>query len=300
MIRKTLGMVLVGPDKTLAEQRAAMDRIDALPRPRRMTYADIEVGGVPAIRATPTEGYSDRHILYLHGGGYVLGSPKSHIAMAARLARRCLATVTTIDYRLAPEHPYPAAIDDSVAAYRAITEEVPASSITIAGDSAGGGACLATLGVLRDAGEPLPACAYLISPWTDLTASGETIVSKAAIDPMIEPSFIDSVAAQYAGEMPLDHPGLSPHFADLDSFPPLLIQAGSDEVLLSDSARLAANARAAGVQVEIEIADQMWHVYQAFARLMPEADRALDRAAIFITAHTMATSLPTNIPTAVA
>ncbi|MGA9277830.1 alpha/beta hydrolase [Ilumatobacter sp.] len=270
----------------LDERRAAMDRIDKLPRPRKVDYADTTVGGVPAIVATPTDVDSDRHILYLHGGGYLLGSPRSHIAMCARLGKRARATITVIDYRLAPEHLYPAAIDDCVAAYRHLSARVDPSMIAIAGDSAGGGATLSTLCALRDAGDPLPACAYVLSPWTDLTGSGESVRTKADIDPMIRASALVSSGEMYAGETPLDDPGVSPLFADLTGLPPMLIQTGTDEVLLSDSTRLAERASAAGVQTQFDLADGMWHVYQAFAGYMPEANEALAYAARFIRSQT--------------
>jgi acetyl esterase/lipase len=262
-----------------------------------MDYTNVTVGGIDGLRAKPTGLTSDRHILYLHGGGYVLGSPLSHIGMAARLARRAAATVTVIDYRLAPEHPYPAAIDDCAAAYEGLLAETPAESICIAGDSAGGGATVATLARLRATGSPRPGCAYLISPWVDLTSSGESMTTRAEVDPMIDAAFVGEVAAQYAADTPFDHPGVSPLFEDLTGMPPMLIQVGDDEVLLSDSTRLAERARGAGVEVELEIADGMWHVYQAFARYLPEADKALDRAAIFISAHTRA-SAPTPLAAA--
>lgn len=284
----------LGAVKPLEEQRADMDRLDRLPRPRHVDYVDTTVGGVPAIVATPTADPPDRHILYVHGGGYALGSPKSHIAMAARLARRAAATVSVIDYRLAPEHTYPAAVDDCVAAYRAIAADVDPALITIAGDSAGGGATLATLCALRDAGDPLPGCAYLMSPWTDLTASGESVTTKADVDPMIDPDGIVNMARQYAGDTPLDHPGVSPLFADLTGLPPLLIQTGVDEVLLSDSTRLAERAREAGVDVVLDLVDGMWHVYQALSPLVPEATEALVRAAVFIRSRTPA--VPTAAP----
>ena len=266
--------------------RARMDQVDRLPRPRRVTYVDTTVGGIPAIVATPTDvaahGARSRHLLYIHGGGYMLGSPRSHIALAARLARLAEATATVIDYRLAPEHVYPAAVDDCVAAYRALVSEVEPSMITIAGDSAGGGAALSTMCALRDAGDPLPGAAYLLSPWTDLTGSGDSVRTRAEADPMIDGSRIADAGRVYAGDTPLDDPGVSPLFADLHSLPPMLIQTGVDEVLLSDSTRLAEKARGAGVDVTLDLADGMWHVYQGFARFVPEATDALVRAAVFI------------------
>ena len=282
MFRKSLGGFVKSADTPLDERRAAMERIDRLPRPRRMDYQDTVVGGVPAILATPTRVPVERHIVYLHGGGYVVGSPRTHIAFAARLARRAHAAVSVVDYRLAPEHPYPAAIDDCVAAYRGVIESVDPALVTIAGDSAGGGATLATLRALRDGGDPLPSAAYLISPWTDLTGRGETTRTKAHVDPMIEASWLVTVAEQYAAGRPLDDPGVSPLYADLAGLPPLLVQVGSDEVLLSDSTRLVARARAAGTAADLDVRDGMWHVYQAFAEMMPEATAAVIEAAAFI------------------
>jgi len=287
-MRKTVAGFVGGADKSIEEQRAAINRVDRLPRPRKVDYVDTTVGGVPAIVATPRAIEPDRHILYLHGGGYTVGSPKSHIAMCARLAKRSAATITVIDYRLAPENVYPAAIDDCVAAYRAMSADINPALITVAGDSAGGGATLATLCAVRDAGDALPGCAYLLSPWTDLTASGESIITKADIDPMIDPAHIEDASRMYAGKTPLDDPGVSPLFANLAGLPPMLIQTGTDEVLLSDSTRLADRASEAGVEAQLDLRDGMWHVYQAFAGMMPEATDALIRAAVFIRSRTPA------------
>jgi monoterpene epsilon-lactone hydrolase len=283
--RRSLRRLMGSPDRTLEQRRRSMDRIDRFPRPRRAAYADIVIGGVPAIRAVPKRGVVERHVLYLHGGGYVVGSPKSHIAMATTLALRCAAATTVIDYRLAPEHPYPAAIDDCVAAYRALVTTNGPETIAIAGDSAGGGATLATLVRLRDEGIPLPACAYVISPWTDLTASGASVTSRAASDPMIDAAAIVDTARRYAGAAPLDDPGVSPLFADLTGLPPLLVHVGDDEVLLDDSIRLAERARAAGVEVELEVYHGLWHVFHAFAGLVPEATSALRAGSAFIARH---------------
>lgn len=282
LIRKAMARALPDESTPIDVRRTAMDRLDKLPRPRKVEYDDTSVGGVPAIVATPTDVRSERHILYIHGGAYILGSPKSHIALGGRLARLAAAVVTVIDYRLAPEHVYPAAIDDCVAAYRDLASRVDPTLITIAGDSAGGGATLATLCALRDAGDQLPGCAYLLSPWTDLTGSGESVQTMAEVDPMIKPQLLGSSAEMYAADTPLDDPGVSPLFGDLTGLPPMLIQTGTDEVLLSDSTRLAARAADAGVQVQLDLADGMWHVYPMFAGIMPEAKEALAFAARFI------------------
>jgi acetyl esterase/lipase len=286
--RKRIATFAVGDDVPIEERRAAMDKLDAIPRPRRVEYVDTFVGGIPAIVATPTEVQPDRHILYIHGGAYVVGSPKSHIAMCARLAKRAAATITVIDYRLAPEHVYPAAIEDCVAAYRAIIAEVDPALVTIAGDSAGGGATLATLGALKAAGDPMPGAVYVLSPWADLTASGESVITRAAFDPMFDGDGLLEAATTYAGNTPLYHPGVSPLFADPTGYPPTLIQTGMDEILLSDSTRLAEHFEAAGVDVRLDLRDGLWHVYPILAGYMPEATEALVRAAVFIREKTPA------------
>ncbi len=270
-----------------------MDRFDLIPRPRKVDYVDTVVGGIPAIVATPTEVQLDRHILYIHGGAYVQGSPRSHIAMCARLAKRAAATITVIDYRLAPEHVYPAAIDDCVAAYRAIIADIDPALVTVAGDSAGGGAALATIGALKAAGDPMPGAAYVLSPWVDLTSSGESVVTRAPFDPMFDGNGLFEAATIYAGDTPLDDPGVSPLFADPTGYPATLIQTGMDEILLSDSTRLAERYEAAGVDVRLDLRDDLWHVYPAFAGYMPEATDALVRAAVFIREQTPA-ALPSS------
>lgn len=287
VLRRSLTKFVLDETATIDERRAAMERTSKLPKPRKVDYADTTVGGVRSIVATPHDAGAERHVLYLHGGGYVMGSPESHATLCGRLARAIPAVVTAIDYRLAPEHQYPAAIDDCVAAYRDLAARVDPSRIAIAGDSAGGGAALATLCALRDAGDPLPACAWLLSPWTDLSESGESIRTKADVDPMIKVGSINDAATKYAGDTPLDDPGVSPLFADLSGLPPMLIQTGVDEVLLSDSTRLAERLDLAGVYNELDLAEGMWHVYPAFAGLMPEANEALQHAARFIKARTL-------------
>lgn len=222
-------------------------------------------------------------ILYLHGGGYYFCSPRSHRSLVFALAARTRAATWSLDYRLAPEHRFPAALEDAMAAYRQLigAGTLP-QSIVIAGDSAGGGLALATLVALRDAGDPLPAGAVLFSPWTDLAASGESIRSNDGADPMFSGQAIGRAAQVYLGDTPATHPYASPVYADLNGLPPLFIQAGSTEVLLDDSRRVAARARAAGVRVDLQVWPKMPHVWQIFAPFIPEAGRALDDAAAFV------------------
>ncbi|SAK46942.1 alpha/beta hydrolase domain-containing protein [Caballeronia temeraria] len=229
-------------------------------------------------------------ILYLHGGGYYFCSPRSHRAITFGLATRANASVFSLDYRLAPEHRFPAALDDSVAAYRRmLDDDVPARSIVIAGDSAGGGLALATLLALRDARDPLPAAAVLFSPWTDLSCSGESMRTNDGRDPMYHASVFPKVAAQYLGAADARHPYASPVFGDFEGLSPLLIQVGDTELLLDDATRVATRARAAGVRVELEIWRNVPHIFQIWAPFMPEARDALAHAAAFIEAATAAT-----------
>ncbi|SAK40021.1 alpha/beta hydrolase domain-containing protein [Caballeronia pedi] len=224
-------------------------------------------------------------ILYLHGGGYYFCSPRSHRAITFGLAVPANARVFSLDYRLAPEHRFPAALDDSVAAYRRLLEDgVPAQSIVIAGDSAGGGLALATLLAVRDARDPLPAAGVLFSPWTDLTCGGDSMRTNDGRDPMYHASVFPRVAAQYLGTADARTPYASPLFGAFEGLPPLLIQVGDTELLLDDSTRVAAQARAAGVRVELDIWRDVPHIFQIWAPFMPEAREALARAATFIDA----------------
>ncbi len=275
-----------GDDDTLEKLRSDLDRAGKLPRPRSYRYSEVMVGGVPGIRSTPKTSTTNRHILYIHGGGYFIGSSTSHTTMATRLAAKAEAIVTTIDYRLAPEHRFPAALDDCVSAAKALMSEFGASNLAIAGDSAGGGATVATLCALRDAGDELPACAFVISPWTDLTASGETMVTKAEIDPVITMSLLQKATNHYLADTPADNPGASPVFADLAGLPPVLIHVGENEMLLNDSTRLGESAKGSAVDVEIKIWPEMWHVFQAFVGLMREANASMQEGADFISGHT--------------
>jgi monoterpene epsilon-lactone hydrolase len=222
-------------------------------------------------------------VLYCHGGGYYFCSPLTHRSIVFGLATRANAPIFSLDYRLAPEHRFPAALDDATAVYRQLVADgTPPESIVIAGDSAGGGLALATLVALRDAGDPLPAGCLLFSPWTDLAATGATIRTNDGLDPMFSGPAIGRAARVYLGDTPATHPYASPLYADLHGLPPLFIMAGSTEVLLDDSQRVADKARAAGVDCEFEVWKKMPHVWPLFSPFIPEANRALDHAAAFV------------------
>jgi monoterpene epsilon-lactone hydrolase len=231
---------------------------------------------------------SDITILYLHGGGYYFCSPATHRNLVFAFARRSGARIFSLDYRLAPEHPFPAAHDDALAAYRKlIADGVSPHSLIIAGDSAGGGLALAALLALRDAGDLMPAGAVLFSPWTDLAATGASITTNNGRDPMFFGSAIAPAGKLYTGSADVRNPYVSPLYGRFDGLPPLFIQAGDTEVLFDDSTRVAEKARTAGVSVEFEILPNMPHALQMFAPFVPEANGALDRAAQFVRDSTL-------------
>jgi len=268
---------------TLLEKRGRMELQTTLaPPPAGVRYEPVSAGGVPAEWTAAPGARSDRALVYLHGGGYCLGSVATHRALVARIARESGVRVLSVGYRLAPEHPHPAAIDDAVAAYRFVLGQgLAPAHVAFAGDSAGGGLVVAALVAARDAGMPLPAAGACISPWLDLTLSGDSLKSKAPDDPMLTPEDLRLFAAAYAGHE-LRAPGASPLFAELAGLPPLLLQVGSAEVLLDDSTRFAAAARSAGVEVSLRVWDDMIHVWHAFAELLPEGAQAVRQLAAFL------------------
>ncbi len=267
---------------TVAEMRAGMEaQQGALALPADVDLANLTVAGRPARRVRTPGVREDRGTLYLHGGGYVMGSLNTHQELMGRIARVTNAQVLGLDYRLAPEHVYPAAVDDAVAAYQWILEQgIAPSRVVIAGDSAGGGLALALLLALRELNVPLPAGAVLFSPWTDLTASGDSVRTRAEADPMIGPGVLGPMAAHYAGNNAVGTPGISPLFGDLKGLPPLLIQVGDAEVLLDDSTRLHARALAAGVDSTLHNFAEAFHVFQAIP-VLPEAAEALVEVGAF-------------------
>jgi acetyl esterase/lipase len=228
----------------------------------------------------PTEG---RIILYFHGGGYFFYSPRSHRAITFALAKGASCRLFALDYRLAPENRFPAALDDAIACYRRLMiDGVPAKKVILAGDSAGGGLALATLVSLRDHGDPLPAGAVLFSPWTDLAATGATLIANSGTDPMFIGADIGKGARHYLGTMPGTNPLASPLYADLTELPPLFIQASTDEVLLDDSRRVVEKARHEGVTTLFKAWPGLPHVWHLFNPLLPEARAALQEANSFI------------------
>ncbi len=249
--------------------------------PDDVSRTDFDVDGVPACHIETPGARQDRGILYFHGGGYVMGSLDTHHELMGRLSRACRAPVFGIDYRLAPEHPYPAAVDDAVASYeRMIVQGIEPANIVIAGDSAGGGLTLACMLALKAAGKPQPAGAVLISPWTDLSGSGASVQSRADVDPMVSPSLLEPMAALYRGDTAADDAGVSPLFADLTGLAPLFVQVGDHEILLDDSTRLVERAESVGVRAELQIFDEGYHVFQNNPGL-PESAEALTSIAQF-------------------
>lgn len=252
--------------------------------PRSVTIRAEILADVAGERLEPPQPERSAVMLYLHGGGYCVGSPQSHRPITAQLARRTGLTVYAPDYRLAPEHPYPAALNDAVSAYRALHDRGQ-RRIVLAGDSAGGGLALATAIALRDAGLEPPLALLLFSPWTDLACSGDSMRERAARDPMLSPAALQRWAAAYLGRMAADYPLCSPLQAELAGLPPVLIQVGSDEVLLDDSRRLQARLEAAGVSSTISVHDGLWHDFQLHAGVLAQADEALAAAADFVRAQ---------------
>jgi epsilon-lactone hydrolase len=269
---------------TILDKRSGMESMaGGAPLPDGTTVQVVDAGGVAAEWVAVDGAGDDAVVLYLHGGGYCIGSLNTHRAMAARVAAVCGARALNVDYRLAPEHPHPAAVDDAVTAYRwLLGTGVAPGAVVVGGDSAGGGLVVATLLALRDGGDPLPAAGFCMSPWVDLTCTGGTFATKADADPMCSKEGLDEMAAAYAGEHGVHHPLVSPLHADLSGLPPLLIQVGTAEVLLDDAVGLAERARAAGVDVRLEAWDDLVHVFQAFAPMVPEAVEAIDRIGAFV------------------
>jgi monoterpene epsilon-lactone hydrolase len=270
-----------------AERRARLEAIGAQPVAPDVT---IEAGtteeGVPVEWSYAPSADPTKVLLFFHGGGYCSGSIASHRAMVVEAGRAARARTLAVGYRLAPEHPFPAALEDALSAYRFLLgQSIAPRNIALGGDSAGGGLCLALMTRLREENQPLPGCAWLLSPWVDLAMTGESLETKAAVDPLIQKDYLEELAAAYlAGHDPLD-PLVSPLHGDLSGLPPLLIQVGSAETLLDDSTRIAARAGASDVPVTLEIWPHMIHAWHLWASQLEEGRAALVSAGAFIAAQ---------------
>ena len=239
--------------------------------------------GVPAIRIQHETGDGGLAILYLHGGGYVIGSARAEAVIPAFLARASGATVYTLDYRLAPEHPLPAALDDTRAAYGwLLGRGADPARVALVGDSAGSGLAVAEAGRARDAGPPRPGARGLISPWLDLTLSGESMEANAVSEPTLTRGWLAECTQLYLNGTPADNPRASPLFADLHGLPPTLVQAAGDDILLSDAEVVAERLAEAGVNVELAVFDDLWHDFHLHAGVMRAADHAIEELAAFL------------------
>ncbi|MDV2077820.1 alpha/beta hydrolase [Marinobacter xestospongiae] len=274
MLNPSLGVPL---QRTLIRQAYR----SSLP-PLGSRFQSTTLGGVDTLKVSCQS--DDRYgLLYLHGGAYIVGSPATHRGLTGHLAKATGATVYAIDYRLAPKHPYPAALDDAVAAYKALLDQgIPADRLSVAGDSAGGGLSLALAMRLRDENLPLPASLTLLSPWTDLT---HTSLYTPEVEPLLQQRWIDNAARLYCHGEPRNHPYISPLFGDLSGLPPMLVQVGSEEILLNDSERVARKVREQGGEVVLEVYNGLWHVFQIHAGQLSRATDAIQAAGQHIRRH---------------
>lgn len=263
-------------------QRKSFERLSVFTKYPRWVRSEVSnLGGLEALSFYPRKLNENRIILYLHGGAYCAGSIKTHKALMARIARASKCKTIGINYRLAPDFPYPAAIEDAMLAYKTLLNEGH-QNIYLVGDSAGGGLVLALMLKLKEMGLKMPKAASLISPWTDLNLSGESIRTKQHLDPLIDPKILKYFASLYIGDEDACNPYISPLYADLKGFPPILIQVGGNEVILDDSTRLAKKLKKAGCDVELEIWDKMFHVWHYLGGIIPEAKTAINNIGKFI------------------
>ena len=262
------------------------EQVSQLPIAESVSCEPISAGNIPAEWIVP-EGASERSVLlYLHGGGYCIGSINTHHGMVSHIAKAAETRTLLIDYRLAPENPFPAAVVDSTSAYQwLLSQGIAAGDIIIAGDSAGGGLTVSTLVSLKEKGIALPAAAVLISPWVDLAATGDSIISKADIDPMVTKEGLMEMAEAYLDDADPRTPLASPLYADLNGLPPMLIHVGTAEILLDDATRITDRARQAGVEVTLNTAEDMCHIWHLFTIMLPEALAAIEEVAGFMRKH---------------
>jgi phosphinothricin tripeptide acetyl hydrolase len=278
-VREMLAAFPVMKDQTIQQLRAQMEEwVGSFPLPEGVSVETVDANGVPAEWVEAPGAWGDTVFLYLHGGGYALGSLATGRHLAAAFSEAAATRVLSIDYRLAPEHPFPAAVNDAVAGFRWLVERgTSPEKVLIGGDSAGGGLSVATLVALRDAGDPMPSAGVCISPWVDLTCSSDTYRTKSETDPVIVPEDIRWLASLYLADQNPKTPLASPLFADLEGLPPLLIQVGSEEVLLDDAIGLDRRAREAGVESTLEVWEDMIHVWHVFFMMLKEGREGIAR-----------------------
>ena len=289
-VLELMGQRPLNSNATLEEMRAGMET-GSFPATEAATVTSVDANGVPGEWVTVPESDPNRRMLYVHGGGYVMGSPVTHRRLCEGIARAGGCAVLNLDYRMAPEHVFPAAVEDAMAGLQFMQENGPdgpgaAESVFVGGDSAGGGLMLATLLAARERGVAMPDGGVGISVWSDLAITGESIQTRSGVDPLItDESMVTNMAAMYLGDADPETPLASPLYADYAGLPPLILQVGDHEVLLSDTTRVAERAREAGVEVTEEVWDEMFHVWHAFAPMLPEGQQAIDRIGEFINQH---------------
>lgn len=273
-----------GDEIDVPATRAQMEAMTANPQlPEGAEFEATEVGGVPAEWVTVPESDPTKVVLYFHGGGYVIGSIATHRGLVSRIAAAAGTRALSLEYRLAPETPFPGAVEDATAAYAALLDQgIAPENIAVGGDSAGGGLTFAMLVSLKEQGQPIPGAAFALSPWIDLEGLGKTMQTKAAADPMVEKDGLLKMAKLYLADADPKTPLASPLHADLTGLPPMLIQVGTAETLLDDSIRITDRMRAAGGSVELQQYEDLIHVFQAFAPIVPEALEAIEKIGAFL------------------
>ncbi len=281
-------LAALAPPADMPEWRAGYDKFCAsFPIPGDATIEEVDAGGTPALLVTAAGASPDTVVLWSHSGGYCFGSARGYRSFGVALSAGSGGQVLLLDYRLAPEHPYPAALQDAKGAYRwLLSQGRDPHSIVIGGDSAGGGLAAATLLALKDDGDLMPAGGLLVSPLTDLTLSGGSMKTRAGVDPIASEAMLGLLGGMYAGEVALDSRYLSPALADIGGLPPLLVLVGTDEVLYDDSVRLVEGVRARGGEARLVVGVGQFHIWPLFAPILPEGREAIDGMGEFVRATT--------------